>query len=253
MKHLKISRIAAGFGAALLCAMTAAAATPDLTGVWTTAGPSTGGNSAPQAGPLPLTPYGQARLDAYRKLTDGTDDSPGRWCVGSGMPGSMLGSGAYPMEIIQRPEQITIIYEAHSETRRIYLGDRNAAPEDRIPGRNGYSSGRWEGDVLVVETDNLVDQVDQRTPHSENATIVERYQLDGVDNQGRRVLKVEMTMTDPKFYTKPVVQTKRWAQVPNGRLLPYECPEEFWLDRIAERAAEAGVPNPFDTDIVSEE
>jgi len=37
---------------------------------------------------------------------------------------------------------------------------------------------------------------------------------------------------------------KSWAQVPNGRLLPYECPEEMWLDRIAERAKEAGVPVP---------
>lgn len=256
MGDLNIARnSAAGIVAALFCAAAVAGAPspPDLTGVWTTAGPNTGGNSAPAAGPLPYTPYATARLDAYRKLTDGTDDSPGRWCVGSGMPGSMLGSGAYPMEIIQRPEQITIIYEAHSETRRIYFGDRNAAPEDRLPGRNGYSSGRWEGDVLVVETDSLVDQVDQRTPHSADAKIVERYKLEpNPDAQGRRVLSVEMTMTDPKFYTRPVVQTKRWAQVPNGRLLPYECPEEFWLDRIAERAKEAGIPNPFDTSAFEE-
>jgi hypothetical protein len=53
-----------------------------------------------------------------------------------------------------------------------------------------------------------------------------------------------MTMTDPVFYTKPVTLTKTWAQVPNGRVLPYECPEEMWLDRIAERAKEAGVPIP---------
>jgi hypothetical protein len=248
MGHLKIAiRGAGAVLAALLGTATAvaAAAPPDFTGVWTSAAPTPGGNSAPQGGALPLTPYARARVDAYNKLTNGTDDSPGRWCVGTGMPGSMLGSGSYPMEIIQRPEQITIIYEAHTEVRRIYLGDRNAAPEDRIPGRNGYSSGRWEGNVLVVETDNLVDQVDQRTPHSDEAKIVERYSLDGVDNQGRRILKAEMTMTDPKFYTAPVVQTKRWAEVPNGRLLPYECPEEMWLDRIAERAKEAGVPNPF--------
>ncbi len=247
MGHLNIATRSAGILAALVygAAVAAAAAPPDLTGVWTTAGPSSGGTSAPAAGPLPLTPYARARVDAYNKLTNGTDDSPGRWCVGTGMPGSMLGSGAYPMEIIQRPEQITIIYEAHTEVRRVYFGDRNAKPEDRIPGRNGYSTGRWEGDVLVVETDNLVDQVDQRTPHSEDAKVVERYQLDGKDAQGRRILKVEMTMTDPKFYTAPVVQTKRWAEVPNGRLLPYECPEEMWLDRIAERAKEAGVADPF--------
>jgi hypothetical protein len=53
-----------------------------------------------------------------------------------------------------------------------------------------------------------------------------------------------MTMTDPKFYTKPVVLTKSWAEVPNGRVLPYECPEEAWLDRQAEVAKQKGIPLP---------
>ncbi len=53
-----------------------------------------------------------------------------------------------------------------------------------------------------------------------------------------------MTMTDPVFYTAPVKLTKRWAEVPNGRLLPYECPEEMWNDRIEKLAKEAGVPVP---------
>jgi hypothetical protein len=241
---IKLGRYAAAFAGALFCAA-ALAAPPDLTGVWTNGGgPGIGGATNTNAGALPFTPLAQKRLAAYQKLVGGTDDSPGKWCVGTGMPGSMLGSGGYPMEIIQRPEQITIVYEAHSEIRRVYFGDRNAAQEDRVPGRNGYSSGHWEGDTLVVETDNLVDQVDQRTPHSDQATIVERYKLAGKDAQGRRLLTVEMTMTDPVFYTKPVTLTKTWAQVPNGRVLPYECPEEMWLDRIAERAKETGVPIP---------
>ena len=236
-----------GVACAVGAAVCMAAGTPDFTGVWTNAGgPGIGGatNTAPPERPA-LTPLAEKRLAAYNKLMAGTDDSPGRWCTGTGMPGSMLGSGGYPMEIIQRPEQITVVYEAHNEIRRIYFGDRNAPQADRVPGRDGYSSAHWEGDTLVVETDNLVDQVDQRnTSHSDQATIVERYKLAGTDAQGRRVLTVEMTMTDPTFYTKPLVMKKSWAQVPNGRLLPYECPEEMWLDRIAERAKEAGVPVP---------
>jgi hypothetical protein len=166
--------------------------------------------------------------------------------VGTGMPGSMLGSGGYPMEIIQRPEQITIVYEAHSEIRRVYFGERNASQNDRVPGRNGYSSGRWEGDTLVIETDNLTHQVDQRnTSHSDQAKIVERYQITGTDAQGRRILSVEMTMTDPVFDTGPVVSRKSWAQVPNGRVLPYECPEEMWLDRVAVLAEKAGISDPM--------
>ena len=95
-----------------------------------------------------------------------------------------------------------------------------------------------------MTTNNLVDQVDQATAHSDEAVIVERYRLEGKDAQGRRILVAEMTMTDPKFYTQPVVQTKRWLEVPNGRILPYECTAETWHKRIEEMAGKAGVPVP---------
>ena len=222
-----------------------AAAPPDLTGVWTNAGrPALGGTTGPAQTPLPLKQEARKRVDAYQALVRESGDTPGGVCLGGGMPGSMLGSGGYPMEIIQRPEQITIIYEAHNETRRVYFGARNAEQKDRVPGRNGYSTGRWEGDTLVVETDNLVEQVDQRYAHSDEAKIVERYRIDGKDAEGRRILKVEMTMTDPKFYAEPVKAEKSWAQVPNGRLLPYECNEEFWHARLEELAKKAGVSLP---------
>jgi hypothetical protein len=237
-------------GAAFALAATASfaagvATTPDFTGVWTNAGrPAMGGTTQAAPAPLPLKPEAKARVDAYAKLVAKSGATPGGVCLGTGMPGSMLGSGGYPMEIIQRPEQITVVYEAHNETRRIYFGDRNAPQADRVPGRNGYSSGRWEGDTLVVETDNLVDQVDQRWPHSDEAKIVERYRLDGKDEQGRPILVATMTLTDPKFYTAPVVAEKRWAKVPNGRLLPYECNEEYWVEQLQKLADEAGVPVP---------
>ncbi len=239
-------RIALAVGA-LVAATAAMAAPPDLTGVWTNAGrPGIGGATGPGApAPLPLKPEAEKRVKAYQALVAKTGDTPGGLCLGTGMPGSMLGSGGYPMEIIQRPEQITIVYEAHGETRRVYFGSRNADQKDRVPGRNGYSSGRWEGNTLVVETDNLVDALDQRsTPHSDQAKIVERYTLEGKDEQGRQVLKAEMTMTDPVFFTAPVKMEKRWAQVPNGRVLPYECNEEVWTDRLQELADKAGVPLP---------
>jgi hypothetical protein len=221
-----------------------AAEHPDFTGVWTN-GPAAPG-AAPRAAqaPLPMLPAAQKRVEAYQNLVRPTGATPGGACLGGGMPGSMLGSGGYPMEIIQRPEQITTVYEAHAEVRRIYFGERNADQKDRVPGRNGYSSGHWEGDVLVVETDNLVDQVDQRYAHSDQATIVERYRLAGTDKQGNRLLEVEMTMTDPAFYSAPVKTTKVWAQVPNGRLLPYECAEEIWDAHLQKLADDAGVELP---------
>ena len=242
-----VGKLAALLAGAICAGVALAAEPPDFTGVWTNAGPPAigGARTGAPPPPPPLKPEAKARIDAYQKLVAKSGDTPGGVCLGTGMPGSMLGSGGYPMEIIQRPEQITVIYEAHTEVRRLYFGARNAAQEDRVPGRNGYSSARWEGDTLVVETDNLIDQVDQRnTNHSDQATIVERYRLDGKDAQGRRILVAQMTMTDPVFYTEPVKMEKRWAQVPNGRLLPYECDEEVWRDRIEKLAKDAGVPVP---------
>ena len=127
----------------------------------------------------------------------------------------------------------------------MYFGDRNAPERDRVPGRDGYSSGHWEGDVLVVETNNLDEQLDQRTtPHSDAATIVERYHLDGIDAKGRRLLAADVTMNDPEFYTEPLTLKLRWAQVPNGRLLPYDCNEELWRERLDKLAKKAGVKLP---------
>ncbi len=223
-----------------------AASPPDLTGVWTLVAGQAPRNTPGSPQPsLPLRPEAKKRFDAFNQLVATTGDTPGGVCLGAGMPAILLGAGGYPVEFIQRPEQITLIYELHGETRRVYFGDRNAPERDRVPGRDGYSSGHWEGDVLVVETNNLDEQLDQRTtPHSDAATIVERYHLDGTDAKGRRLLAADVTMSDAQFYTEPLTLKLRWAQVPNGRLLPYDCNEELWRERLDKLAEKAGVALP---------
>lgn len=207
---------------------------PDFTGVWTTyrggGGPAfntDGGGGQPE-----LTAIAQQKVDAYRAVTEGTNHSPGAYCVGSGMPGSMTGSGGYPMGIIQHPKVIHVTYEAHKETRRIYIGDHGYKLDEIFHERNGFSQGHWEDDTLVVEVSHLEEQIDSRTPHSDQATITERYTL-GIED-GRRVITNEWTMTDPVFYTGPMSGTKRWAELEGGRLLNYECTEPQWAE-IVER------------------
>jgi len=207
-------------------------AQPDFTGVWTNyrAAGGAGGFGGPRAQPQ-LTPEAQAKSDRYRQATAGTNYTPGGYCVGGGMPSSMLGSGGYPMEIIQRPEQITIVYEAHSEIRRVYFGERVPDAESVFPERNGRSVGRWEGDTLIVETDRLVEQVDTQYPHSEQAKIVERYRMT-TETDGRKVLTASLTMTDPTFLKEPFTVEKKWQAVPNGRVMTYECTEPEWLELL---------------------
>src|SRR5690606_10662889 len=104
---------------------------PDFTGVWTTYRGGAGSGGPPAAGATnrdgggraTLTPLAEEKVAAYRAVTQGTNHSPGAYCVGSGMPASMSGSGGYPMEILQHPPQINVTYEAHTEIRRIYIGD----------------------------------------------------------------------------------------------------------------------------------
>lgn len=208
--------------------------TPDFTGVWTTyrgqgAGQGRGAGSQPE---LPYTEEAKRKIAEYQALVRPAGDTPGGYCLGTGMPGSMLGSGGYPMEIIQRPDQITIVYEAHNEIRRVYFGNRIIPVRDRLPERDGYSTGRWEGDTLVVETAQLKEQVDQRYAHSDQARIVERYRL--TEENGQKVLTAEMTLTDPAFYTRPVMETKKWSLVPNGFLMTYECTEPAWEKHLDE-------------------
>jgi hypothetical protein len=206
---------------------------PDFSGVWTWFGSGAGRADPSSTWPKepPFTREAQDKVAEYRGLVASTGDTPGGHCVGTGMPGSMLGSGGYPMEVIQRPEQITVIYEAHTEIRRIYIDGPRIEPNDQVPSRNGYSTGRWDGDTLVVETAFLKEAVDQNAAHSDQATIVERYRL-AKGEKGEKVLTAELTMTDPRFYTRPVTVTKKWRPLENGRMMLYECSEPEWEDHL---------------------
>jgi hypothetical protein len=205
-----------------------AAAQPDFSGAWTTyrgnGGP--GAFTAP-AGEFKLKPEALAAQQDFRSVTEGTNYGAGNACVGS-----MLGSGGYPMEILQRPEQLFVIYEAHTEIRRMYIGDEAGDPQDFFPERNGYSIAHWEGDRLIVETSRLKTQVDSRYPHSNEATIREEYYFDKPLDDGTKVLAADMTMTDPLWLEEPFVITKRWQAMSDYHVLSYECSEPKWLDEM---------------------
>jgi hypothetical protein len=135
----------------------------------------------------------------------------------------MLSSGGYPMEWIQRPEQVTVIYEAHSEIRRIYIGGAAPNPRDLIPSRDGSSFGRWEGDTLVVETsgfrdDGWLDIVG--TPMTEQAKMTERFRR---VSYGR--MEIDITVDDPKAYTKPWTVRHNQVFMPDQEIIEFICEE----------------------------
>ena len=154
-------------------------APPDLTGIWTMQADGRAGAALNGPGDFektaPFTPLARSKLAEYHELVDATGDTPGAHCVPHGMPLAVLLGGGYPVEFIQRPEQLTIVYETHNEVRRVFLDGRRIDPADILPSRGGVSYGHWEGDTLVVETTGMKESIDQATAHSENARIVERY------------------------------------------------------------------------------
>jgi len=230
------------FAASLLGTAAHSEVIPDFSGAWTTYRGDGGPGRFRGTGDEPLynETARQAR-DDFISVTEGTNHGAGNSCVGSGMPGSVLGSGGYPMEIIQRPEQLFVIYEAHNEIRRIYIGNEAEDPESFFRERNGYSTAYWDGERLIVETTRLKTQVDSRYPHSDAATIREVYYFGEPRADGTRVLVNELTMTDPKWLEEPFTTTKRWQELDDYHVLSYECTEPLWLDEMEQLYEEAGL------------
>jgi hypothetical protein len=221
---------------------------PDFTGVWGTYSESGGRRPGgpPPGGAvrdLPFTPEGQRRHDEYNKLLGPERANPAAYCTDYGMPWMMETAGGYPLEFIQRSDQLTIIYEVEDELRRVYLNGRGIPKEKRLPNRDGYSVGHWEGGTLVVETTDLADGEDQMHPHSDQASIVERFSL-GTDKMGRKVLSYSATMTDPVYYTRPITIERKFSPTAEGYIVPYRCTDEFWNALIDARREQLRAGKP---------
>ena len=124
-------------------------------------------------------------------------------------------------KLIQTPDSLTILDEYMGQYREIFL-DGRALPDAPEPMFKGYSVGRWEGDALVVDTigikGNWFDA--QGHPLTEQARLIERIRRVSYGN-----LEVEVTVDDPKAYTKPWTRTVKLLLAPNTELLEYICNE----------------------------
>jgi hypothetical protein len=202
--------------------------TPDLTGVWA---PFAGGRGAdpkiapPPAGQLVLKPeYAkpyEARRAAEAEATKRGEQlaTAGSQCIPYGVP-TMMAVAVYPVEFIQTPKQVTIISEAFSEVRRVYL-DRPQAPIDDVaPGYYGRSAGKWDGDTLVVDTIGIKPTVNgyRGMPHSEKMHITERIKLITPD-----VLHDQITIEDPVVLEKPMVYTLAYRRMPDYEMVEFVC------------------------------
>ena len=202
--------------------------TPDLTGVWA---PFTGGRGGdpkiapPPAGQLVLKPeYAkpyEARRAAEAEASKRGEQlaTGGAQCIPYGVP-TMMAVAVYPVEMIQTPKQVTIISEAFSEVRRVYMNVPQAPIEDVAPGYYGRSVGKWEGDTLVVDTVGIKPTVAgyRGMPHSEKMRITERFKLITPD-----VLHDQITIDDPVVLEKPMVYTLAYRRMPDYEMVEFVC------------------------------
>jgi len=178
----------------------------------------------PPATPLLLKPQYAGPYEARRKAEREADErgeplaNGSTACIPYGMPQMM--SAIYPLEILQTPGQITIVAEAFSEVRRIYLDEPQAKIGEVAPGYYGHSAGHWDGDTLVVDTIGIKESVlgYRAMPHSDQVRITERFRLVAPD-----VLHDQITVEDSVALERPWTFTFAYRRTPGYKMQEYVC------------------------------
>ena len=167
---------------------------------------------------LPFTPWGaelrKTRIAQFRK------DDPSTKCQPLGAVG--MHTDLMYKKWIQVPGLIAILSERNAEYRQIFTDGRPML-EDPEPTWNGYSTGKWEGDTLVVHSNGFRDDgwLDRGgSPSTESMKLTERIRR---PTYGR--LEIEITVDDPKAYTKPWTVTYAQKLALNNELLGWYCVE----------------------------
>jgi len=220
---------------------------PDLSGIWTTDGtgpaemerlfPGIGDLSVPgddaryfskyflnvfadfTQPDVPMRPEAVPILMA--RLKDGfATHVPTSKCQPAGIPmGDLLPS---PRRFVQTPDLLVIVTEGINPTRTIHT-DGRALPTDPNPQWVGHSTGKWDGDTLVVDTVGFTDRswIDgMGHPRSEAMHITERLRRRDFGH-----VEVQVTFDDPTLYTKPFSIAYTQTLTPDTELTEYVCTE----------------------------
>jgi hypothetical protein len=209
----------------------------DLSGVWDhSPAPEQRGFSgwAFSEAPPPMTPWARERFEAS-KPTFGPrgvmalqSNDPVYQCYPPGLPRVYF--HPFPMEIIQLPGRLLMMFEYHHQNRQIYTDGRGHR-DDLPPLWIGDSIGWWEGETLVVETVNFNDRtwLDRRgLPHSDQLKVVERLSL---TDDGR--LRIDITVEDPVAYPEPWTGQRFYERV-DWQIEEFACMERNRSDEFNE-------------------
>ena len=149
------------------------------------------------------------------------DQNPMVTCGNPGPPKAMI--VPYPM-MLTRPDENTIEIERElmAEKRKVYLNGTGKMGE---PSKLGYSTGRFEGDTLIVETSNFIaDKWGSHTGIDSSAQkhLVEKFTL----SEDGMFLHAEITITDPVYLARPVTFKHRWRKLADREVIQAPCTME---------------------------
>ena len=174
-------------------------------------------------GDYPLTPEAErirATYDAGAEVLLG--------CTEWSMPRLM--SNPLPMEFVREGDTILQRFEEDDNVRVIHMADGSGAAQQRQSAL-GYSTGRWDGDSLVVETSSIApERLDNLgTPFGARLHLLERFTpVDG----GER-LDYSLTISDPDFFTETFTLQRSWEWRPEMVVGRYDCAQDQDLNRAS--------------------
>jgi hypothetical protein len=167
---------------------------------------------------LPYQPWA-ADLVKKRRAELGIND-PHTHC----MPPNYPRAWAFPeyQKIIQVPGMLVVLHEFNASYRQIFF-DGRGFPDDMVPAWSGYSVAHWEGNTLVVESrgfrdDNWLDT--SGNPLTDRARTTERIRRPNFGG-----LEIEITVDDPKAYTKPWTVAMHQKAVIDTEMVDFMCME----------------------------
>jgi hypothetical protein len=207
---------------------------PDLSGIWMRVPPGKRDNPAnnnlldymPAGAMIPMRPDAAALYQRRRDVLLGTG-RPSEQCLPHGIPDGML--PGVPYKILEMPGLTLLLYEQLGRFRQVFT-DGRAYPVDPQPAWWGYSIGKWDGDVFVIETTGYNDKTwldDSGHPHSDAMKTTERFRRINFGN-----MEMQITIDDPKMYTQPFTVTIPFVVLPDTELIEDVCDNEKDAARI---------------------
>lgn len=169
-------------------------------------------------GGLPYQPWAAALV--RQRMADNGKDDPHVRCLPSNPPRAY--TLPHYQKIVQTPRFIVMMTEFNASYRQIFT-DGRPLPVDPQPSWNGYSTGHWDGDTLVVQTNGLRDGLwlDMAgNPLTDAATLTERIRR---PNFG--TLQIDFTVDDRKAYTRPWTVRLEQTSVADEDLIEEICLE----------------------------